>query len=45
MELFKLFIKDPIVLFSFGGLAVVLVICSYYVYYFLTQIKAADEKE
>lgn len=43
MELFKLFIKDPVVLFSFGGLAIVLAICSFYVFYFLKQIKAADQ--
>lgn len=45
MELFKAFLQDPVVLFAFGGLAIVLVICSYYVYYFIKHIKEADEQQ
>lgn len=45
MELFNLFIKDPVVLFSFGGLAIVLAICSFYVYYFMKHIQETDQQE
>ena len=31
-------LNDPVVLYSFIGLAIVLGICSYYIYYFLSHI-------
>lgn len=39
MNVFNMLLNDPIVMFSFGGLAIVLAICSYYVYYFTKHIK------
>ena len=38
MNLFEMFFNDPIILFSFGGLALVLGICTFYVVYFLKHI-------
>ncbi len=43
MDLLSMLTNDPIVMFSFGGLAVVLAICAYYIYYFVTHI-VNDEK-
>lgn len=39
MNLFDMLLNDPVVLFSFGGLAIVLLICAYYVYYFIKNIE------
>lgn len=38
MNLLTMIINDPVVLYSFAGLAVVLGICSYYVWFFLKNI-------
>lgn len=43
MNFFEMLLNDPIVLISFTGLAVVIGICSFYVYYFMKNIEA-DEK-
>jgi len=43
MNIIDMLINDPVVLFSFAGLAIVLGICSFYVYYFLKHI-SEDEK-
>lgn len=42
MNLIDMLLNDPVIIFSFVGLALVLGICSYYVYYFLSHI--ADNK-
>ncbi|WP_286264545.1 DUF3149 domain-containing protein [Thalassotalea atypica] len=42
MELLKSFANDPVFWFSMAGLAIVLGICSFYVYYFLKNI--AEDK-
>lgn len=39
MNLLDMLLNDPVVLFSFGGLAIVLLICAYYVYYFIKNIE------
>ena len=39
MNFFTMLTNDPVVMFSFGGLAIVLAICAYYVYYFIKHIK------
>ena len=39
MNFFTMLVNDPVVMFSFGGLAIVIAICAYYVYYFLKHIK------
>ncbi len=39
MNLLNMLINDPIVPTSFIGLAIVLGICGFYVYYFLKNIK------
>jgi hypothetical protein len=31
--------NDPVVMFSFGGLAIVVGICAYYIYYFMKHIQ------
>jgi hypothetical protein len=38
MNFVDMLLNDPIVIISFIGLATVLDICSFYVYYFLKQI-------
>lgn len=38
MDLLKMLTNDPVVMFAFGGMAVMLGICAYYVYYFLKNI-------
>jgi len=43
MNLLSMLINDPVVMFSFGGLAIVLAICSYYVYYFIKHIQEDSE--
>ncbi|CAB0152003.1 hypothetical protein PSI9734_02351 [Pseudidiomarina piscicola] len=42
MQLLKEFISDPVIFFSFTGLAVLMGICTFYVIYFL---KKANEKK
>ncbi len=39
MNFFSMLANDPIVMFSVGGLAIVLTICAYYVYYFIKHIQ------
>ncbi len=39
MNFFSMLANDPIVMFSVGGLAIVLAICAYYVYYFIKHIQ------
>jgi len=43
MNLLSMLANDPVVMFSFGGLAIVLAICSYYVYYFIKHIQEDSE--
>ena len=43
MNLLSMLANDPVVMFSFTGLAIVLGICAYYVYYFIKHIQE-DEK-
>ncbi len=43
MNFFFMLANDPVVMFSFGGLAIVLAICAYYVYYFIKHIQE-DQK-
>jgi hypothetical protein len=38
MDLFKMLTNDPVVMFAFGGMVIMLGICAYYVYYFLKNI-------
>ena len=39
MNFIDMLLNDPVVIFSFSGLAVLLGICSFYVYYFLKHIE------
>jgi len=39
MNLLSMLANDPVVMFSFGGLAIVLAICAYYIYYFIKNIE------
>ena len=39
MNLLSMLANEPVVMFSFGGLAILLAISAYYVYYFLTHIQ------
>ncbi|MDG1752908.1 MAG: DUF3149 domain-containing protein [Thalassotalea sp.] len=39
MNFFNMLINDPVVLISFIGLATVIGICSFYVYYFIKNIE------
>ena len=43
MNLLSMLANDPVVMFSFGGLAIVLAICSYYVYYIIKHIQEDSE--
>ncbi|RUO62082.1 DUF3149 domain-containing protein [Pseudidiomarina insulisalsae] len=40
MQLLKEFFSDPVIFFSFTGLAVVIGICIFFTVYFLTKINA-----
>lgn len=42
MQLLKEFVSDPVIFFSFTGLAVVLGICIFYVIYFITKVNSED---
>lgn len=44
MNLLSMLANDPVVMFSFGGIAIMLGICSYYVYYFITHIQEDSKK-
>lgn len=44
MNLLSMLANDPVVMFSFGGLAIMLAICGFYVYYFLTHIQEDSKK-
>ncbi|WP_259337799.1 hypothetical protein [Colwellia sp. RSH04] len=39
MNFLSMLANDPVVMFSFGGLTIVLAICAYYIYYFLKHIQ------
>jgi len=39
MQFFTMLANDPVVMFSVGGLAIVLAICGYYIYYFIKHIQ------
>ena len=43
MNLLSMLINDPVVMFSFAGMAILLGICGYYVYYFLKNIQEDTE--
>lgn len=38
MNFLSMLTNDPVVMFAFGGLAIVVGICAFYVYYFLKNI-------
>ena len=38
MKFFDLLINDPVVIYSFGGLAILLGLGAFYIYYFLKKI-------
>jgi len=38
MNFFDMLINDPIVIYSFGGLLILLGICAFYIYYFLKNV-------
>ena len=44
MNLLSMLANDPVVMFSFGGLAVLLGIGAFYIYYFIKHIQE-DSKE
>jgi len=39
MNLLSMLANDPVVMFSFGGIAIMLGICAFYVYYFIKHIQ------
>ena len=39
MNFFSMLLNDPVVYYSFGGLAILLGIGAYYIYYFLKHIQ------
>jgi len=39
MNFFTMLLNDPVVMFAFGGLTIMMGICAYYVYYFIKHIK------
>ncbi|TYK65277.1 DUF3149 domain-containing protein [Colwellia echini] len=39
MNLLSMLTNDPVVMFAFGGIAIMLGICTFYVYYFMSHIK------
>lgn len=39
MNLLSMLANDPVVMFAFGGIAIMLGICAFYVYYFITRIQ------
>lgn len=39
MNFLDMLLNDPVVLISFTGLAFVLAICAYYIYYFIKNIQ------
>jgi hypothetical protein len=38
MNFLNMLANDPVVMFAFGGMAVMMGICAYYVYYFVKHI-------
>lgn len=44
MNLLSMLINDPVVMFSFGGIAIMLGICAFYLYYFITHIQEDSKK-
>ncbi|WP_258240557.1 MULTISPECIES: DUF3149 domain-containing protein [Pseudidiomarina] len=42
MQLLKEFVSDPVIFFSFTGLAVVIGICIFYVIYFIAKVNGED---
>lgn len=38
MNFFSMLVNDPVVMYSVAGLAILLGICAYYVYYFVTHV-------
>lgn len=38
MNLFNMMMNDPVVMFAFGGLLILLGICGFYVYYIMNHI-------
>jgi hypothetical protein len=39
MNLLSMLSNDPVVMFAFGGIAIMLGICAFYVYYFISHIQ------
>ncbi len=44
MNLLSMLANDPVVMFALGGLAILLAISGYYIYYFITHIQE-DSKD
>ncbi len=44
MNLLSMLTNDPVVMFSFGGIAIMLGICAFYVYYFIKHIQDDSKK-
>ncbi len=44
MNLLSMLTNDPVVMITFGGLAVMLGICSYFVYFFMKNIQDANKE-
>jgi len=44
MNLLSMLTNDPVVMITFGGLAIMLAICSYFVYFFMKNIQE-DSKD
>jgi hypothetical protein len=42
MSVFDMLLNDPIVIYSFGGLAILLGIGAFYVYYFMKNINESE---
>jgi len=45
MDFFKMLTNDPVVMWSIGGMVVMMGICAYYVYYFMKHIKEDEDKK
>ena len=43
MNFFHMLANDPVVMFAFGGITIMLGICAFYVYYFMKHINE-DQK-
>jgi hypothetical protein len=44
MNLLSMLANDPVVMFAFGGITIMLGICAFYVYYFIKHIQDDSKK-